>query len=334
MPPLPTGHDGNTHSFFATSADGWAFDGSKAGLRADFDPQLHRIHVAITDSSGDGRLSGDDSAEEVGEDPAQTAVIRAPDGTVLATGQIYAETVYVLRAPDGTSFQVYELEIGGVFWGYMSTYPAAPGQSFPVVSGTNVVQSNAPSYRELDNIACFGPDVMIDTDEGPVPAAWLTRGDRVLTLDHGYQPLEWVGRSRLDRTAPELVRISPGALGDGCPAFPALVSGQHRLLVRGPELELLFGEPEMLVAAQWLTALRGIDPVPAPPGMSIYHLKLAQHELIRSEGFWSESFLAEAGAQALPFAPIRAVRPALKRWEAEFLFGATKAPAILLHVAA
>lgn len=39
---------------------------------------------------------------------------------------------------------------------------------------------------------CFTLGTLIDTDRGPVPIEELSVGDRVATLDHGFQPIRWV----------------------------------------------------------------------------------------------------------------------------------------------
>ncbi len=152
-------------------------------------------------------------------------------------------------------------------------------------------------------IACFTPGAMILTDCGEVAVEDLTEGDAVLTRDNGFQPIRWVGRR--DLTAQQLaadprlnpVRISKGALGNMLPVRDAQVSPQHRLLLSGPRAELLFGEHEVLVAAIHMTGMVGIDQVYPPEGISYIHILFDQHEILRADGAWSESF--QPGVQSL-----------------------------------
>ena len=191
---------------------------------------------------------------------------------------------------------------------------------------------------------CFTPGTLITTDEGPVPVESVHVGTRVLTRDNGFQAVRWIGRR--DLTAAELVvrpnfqpvRIAAGSLGDGLPERDLLVSPQHRVLVTGPEAELLFGEPEVLVAAVHLVDRQGITRAASPMGISYLHFMCEHHEIIRSEGAWTESYLPgevstsamDAGTRAeilalfpelaLGGAGYRAARVTLKRHQAQVLW--------------
>ena len=144
-------------------------------------------------------------------------------------------------------------------------------------------------------LVCFTPGTLIDTERGTVAVEALRAGDRVQTLDHGYQPLRWAGRRDLSLAdlivQPELqpVRIAAGALGGGLPLRDMMVSPQHRMLVGSARADMLFGAPEVLVAATHLTTLPGVTQV-LPCGVSYIHLLFDAHELVRADGAWSESF--------------------------------------------
>jgi hypothetical protein len=68
-----------------------------------------------------------------------------------------------------------------------------------------------------------------------------------------------------------------------------MVSPQHRMLVTGPRAELLFGENEVLVAAKHLVGSAGIEQR-VSRGVSYLHILFDQHEIVRADGAWSESF--------------------------------------------
>ena len=61
-----------------------------------------------------------------------------------------------------------------------------------------------------------------------------------------------------------------------------MVSPQHRMLIEGARAEMLFGEPEVLVAATHLTTLPGIEQVPTY-GTVYIHPLFDRHEIIRAD---------------------------------------------------
>jgi Ca2+-binding RTX toxin-like protein len=152
------------------------------------------------------------------------------------------------------------------------------------------------TFTDIETIIpCFTPGTRILTARGQVPVETLRRGDLVVTRDGGLRPLAWVGRR--DLTLAQLVvnpalcpvRIAAGALGEGVPAREMLVSPQHRMLIEGVRAEMLFGEAEVLVAALHLVGLPGITQ-DRTPGVSYIHLMFDRHEIVLSDGAWSESF--------------------------------------------
>lgn len=189
---------------------------------------------------------------------------------------------------------------GGVAQGATSTnLPTPTGPN----AATYTLQFNQPDpdtlvYQPLGpgdtGIVCFLAGTRIDTATGPRPVETLQVGDLVWTLDAGMQPLSWVGQRRVgatDRFAP--IRIAPGALGNDA---PLLVSPQHRILVRGWQAELLFGEAEVLVAACHLTNGDTITRAPRPQA-HYCHIMFDRHHIVRSNGALTESFYP--GPQAM-----------------------------------
>ena len=159
------------------------------------------------------------------------------------------------------------------------------------------------SFSNIEQvIACFTPGTMILTDTGEVAVETLQAGDLVLTRDNGYQPIVWIGRRDLSQAemivAPRFnpVRIAAGALGPDLPDREMWVSPQHRMLISNPRSELLFGEHEVLVAARHLTGMKGIDQI-ATKGISYIHFMFENHEILRANGAWTESF--QPGSQTL-----------------------------------
>src|SRR5690606_29807740 len=151
------------------------------------------------------------------------------------------------------------------------------------------------TFSNIENvIPCFTPGTMVTCEAGERRVEDLRPGDRVLTRDHGLQPLCWVGRKELGPAElaadPKLqpVLIRAGALGPGLPARDMRISRQHRMLMAGPRAELLFGSDEVLVQAEHLTHLPGVTHA-ADARVTYVHLLFDRHEVVLSDGTWSES---------------------------------------------
>lgn len=143
--------------------------------------------------------------------------------------------------------------------------------------------------------SCFTLGTEIETDRGLCLIETLSVGDRVMTLDHGLQPIRWIGRvtlppSRLD-LQPNLrpISIRAGALAPGVPLRDLEVSPQHRILVRSPIAARMFDASEVLVAAKHLVGIDGVTVSAATQGVTYLHLLLDQHQIIRSNGAWTET---------------------------------------------
>lgn len=153
--------------------------------------------------------------------------------------------------------------------------------------------------RKAPYTPCFVAGSRIVTDRGAVAVEDLCLGDRVLTRDHGYRPIRWIGAREFSDAQlldyPELrpVTIAAGALDGVLPLADLAVSPQHRMLLRDDNA--VTGDREILVPAIALTGQTGISQA-TEGGVIYYHLMFDAHEVICSEGAWSESFLPEAAA--------------------------------------
>jgi len=147
---------------------------------------------------------------------------------------------------------------------------------------------------------CFVMGTLIDALNGPVRVEDLQVGDLVSTLDNGMQEIRWIesstiGQRRLQRQDTlQPVRISAGALGQGLPCRDLFVSQQHRILVSGSRVELLFGEAEVLATAKSLCRWPGIEVVQPSGPVEYFHILLDRHEILFAEDAPAESlFLGE-----------------------------------------
>jgi Ca2+-binding RTX toxin-like protein len=158
--------------------------------------------------------------------------------------------------------------------------------AFGVVIGTM-------TFSEIEQvIPCFTPGTRILTPTGERRVEEVRPGDLVITRDRGAQPVRWIGRRDLSLAEliarPDLrpVRIARGTLGA---ARDMLLSPQHRVLIEGARPEMLFGEGEVLAAALHLVGRPGVAQV-LTRGVSYIHLLFDRHELVLSDGVWTESF--------------------------------------------
>lgn len=163
--------------------------------------------------------------------------------------------------------------------------------------------TTAPLELTDDEVFCFVAGTMIETRNGLVAVEHLKAGDEVLTRDHGFQPIRWIGSVKLSGAAlarqPKLrpIRIQAGALGENTPSSDLLVSPQHRILVRSKIAVRVFGALEVLVPAKQLLQLDGIDYAEDLAQVEYFHFLFDRHEVVMSNGAATESLFT--GPQAL-----------------------------------
>jgi hypothetical protein len=146
------------------------------------------------------------------------------------------------------------------------------------------------------SVICFTPGTRLLTPSGPLPVETLREGDLVQTRDSGAQPVLWIGRRELGgaqmHALPDLrpIRIRGGAMGTDVPDADLVVSPRHRILLKGPVADALFGTPEVLVAAEDLVNDTTVIRDHQPPGVSYIHLLLPKHHIVWANGVETESF--------------------------------------------
>lgn len=191
---------------------------------------------------------------------------------------------------DGSDIDV--IDLSGINARVIESGPESGLIEFLDASG---VVTHTASYSQIEQVICFTPDAQIMTPRGPVAAADLKVGDKVVTRDNGARPLAWIGQKSLGLgqliASPELapVTIKAGALGNGLPECDLIVSPNHRVMLAGEAPRLLFDAPEVLVAAKHLVGRRGITQS-VPNAVTYMHLMFEEHQLIMSNGAWTESF--------------------------------------------
>ncbi|MEM9320896.1 MAG: Hint domain-containing protein [Pseudomonadota bacterium] len=249
---------------------------------------------------------------------ASTVFNESGGGQTLAQGVTFGGVGYAAGTPirsaydllnSGNGHKVTSFHFtsnGGTFGavdGLVSTVELVPGTSYGFDSART---SQSENNLFEDYFACFAAGTLIATDTGELPIETLAPGALLLGQDGTRHPLRLApGRhlsaddlARLPNLRP--VRIGAGSLGQGLPHRDLWVSPQHRMLVRSAICARMFGLPEVLVAAKWLTALPGIAVDDALQSVSYHHLVLDRHAVILAEGAPSESlYLGPVGFGAL-----------------------------------
>ena len=160
------------------------------------------------------------------------------------------------------------------------------------ITGSLVLTGAVPSDDgnltfDTVNVVCFAAGTLILARGGEVPIEQLQPGDLVLTMDHGFQPIRWIGSTTVSgRGALAPVLIKAGALNN---ARDLRVSPQHRMFLSGWKAQMLFGEGEVLAAAKHLVnddTIRQQD----CDKMEYFHILFDEHEIVFAEGCPSESF--------------------------------------------
>jgi hypothetical protein len=166
------------------------------------------------------------------------------------------------------------------------------GKGHPGGHGSGSHGSHGSGGSHGTGVPCFTAGTRIDTARGPIPVEDLRPGDRIVTLDHGLQPVLWAGSVRVTATgALAPIVIAPDTFGPGQPDRPLAVSRQHRMLCRGWPVTLWFGADEVLAPAGGLVNGTAIRSVPGPDPVTYHHLLFATHEILRANGCWCESLL-------------------------------------------
>lgn len=291
----------NTGDAYNTEMDGFTVT---LTLKMNVVPnQVNSIRIGIADVAD----SNYDSNLLIAADSIQTALIARADEVSLYTNA--TKTVDVLNNDiNNTGNSLTITHINGVAVTPGDSVTLTTGQvvtlnangtlsvtadgDFETVNFTYDVQSANgeidTGFVTIATVPCFVAGTMIRTEAGQRRVETLVPGDLIWTMDHGMQPLRWIGQRRVAAVgafAP--VHVRAGTFGDHA---DLVVSPQHRILVRDPLADLVFGTPEVLVAAKHL--VDGVQVQSIEGGEVTYvHLLFDRHEIVMSNGLATESFL-------------------------------------------
>lgn len=193
--------------------------------------------------------------------------------------------------------------------------------------------------RDMTGLPGFGPGTHLMTTGGELPVEWLATGDRLITRDHGAQPILWIGRAHADPALAQPpvhpVEIAEGALGDGCPTHATWLAPAHRVLLSGAMVQLHAGVDEALAEIGGLRDGRHV--ARTTPGATQYTLVLLpMHDMVQANGLWAETLLLDPATRdrlladipghilampSLALGHARAARPCLRHWEVTAMSG-------------
>ncbi|MGH1578625.1 Hint domain-containing protein [Planktotalea sp.] len=280
--------NGSTFNYATLPAAGssWSWTGSTTSFLVEEASPL------ATNFNGDEVNEVISPDERIGSIDEQIANIGGIDR------QLLYDFTFSVTAGDGTVYSVAVIDVDlnndndvtdpnedGYFLVFPDGVPPA-GLSYTF----NGLTDNTPVRPHLllgAQIVCFTKGTEIATRDGMVKVEDLEVDAQVLTRDRGYQQLRWIGKKKVP------------AVGDIAPVFiPAGVIGnerdisvspQHRMLIKDPMCEILFGETEVLVPAIHLLSIPGVR-LWRSGLVEYYHLLFDQHEIVYSNECWSESF--------------------------------------------
>ncbi len=143
---------------------------------------------------------------------------------------------------------------------------------------------------------CFASGTRLLTPDGYRRIDRLRPGDLVMTRDAGPQPIRWVFARRVSmrdlNENPNLrpIRLKGPGLGQSVLSNrPLRVSRQHRVEIRGPIVERMFGTSRILAPAKDLLGAPGVSVDDRPSAFHYFHVLLDRHHVLNADGFAAES---------------------------------------------
>ncbi|WP_247743718.1 Hint domain-containing protein [Shimia sp. R9_3] len=290
----------NTGSQFNTEMDGFT---QTMTLKFNITEGLNTIRIVIADVSD----SSYDSSLLIAANSLQTSLVANLDEVNLPIDGTRTIDVLANDVNDtGNSLTITHISGQPVAAGGTITLPSGQevtvnGDGTLTLVGDDDEEVVNFSYTVDDNngttdvgfvtvnqAPCFTAGTFIRTPCGEVPVECLNIGDLVETMDHGAQPIRWIGRREVQaegNLAP--IHIAANTFGKH---RSLKLSPLHRVLMQNAWAELLFGEEEVLVTARDLVNDQSVRRVPGGT-VEYVHLLFDEHQIVFSENLPTESFL-------------------------------------------
>ncbi|WP_245749146.1 Hint domain-containing protein [Jannaschia pohangensis] len=222
---------------------------------------------------------------------AKGGMVVASGSSVGAPGQMVKPLArHQLMGERGAAVEVLVLDLAGEHFA-LPLGPLSTSDDYALISSSLV-------EGELANVAqvSFTRGTRITMANGrQCPVEELKVGDRVLTRDHGPQPVRWIGQQTVraeGSNAP--VVIGEGVLNN---ARELVLSPDHRLFIYQRNDQLNAGRAELLVRARHLVDGEAIwrD---TGGHVDYFHLLFDAHEIIYAECIPAESLLVSPDVMA------------------------------------
>lgn len=240
----------------------------------------------VIGGDGNDELYGGAGADEISGGADRDSIVGATAGDVIAGGS-EGDDWDTLDLTDAGAFRLVDVVTDSDGNGFDGTIEFLGDEG--EVTGTS-------TFTNIEEIVpCFTPGSLIATPKGQRRVEELREGDKIITRDNGIQEIRWVGQKRMNgidlARQPNLqpVLVRKGSLGNGLPERDMMVSPNHRVLVTNEKVNLYFDETEVLASAKHLVGLDGIHKVNVV-GTTYIHFMFDQHEVVLSDGSWTESF--------------------------------------------
>jgi hypothetical protein len=226
----------------------------------------------------------------------RNATSDANEGSGIALTNVATDTVISFYSADNISaFTATEgAAAGATSEAILEHTDVAQGESYQWdIFGNLTFETINPG----DSVLCLAGVTRVQTERGPLRAHDLKLGDMVWTADHGFQPIQWLGKTELSadylakNPKQQPITLMKDSLAPGFPQADLTVSRQHRVLISSPVAERMTGEFEVLVPAVKLLDVAGIDPSAPGDGVTLVHILFERHELIAAEGALVESLM-------------------------------------------
>ena len=249
-------------------------------------------NIVLDDSNGSRDWEFGDFTHTGGSDAPDQDVTSSTVSGITNGDTVDSRYKYTFTGSDGSSGTIYFIATNGdADYGPLIVSDTPLSNAVTYTFGT-FNTDGAVAYNTL--VQCFVRGTRVETERGLVAIEDLEIDDMVVTMDNGLQPIRWIGMKTVraeGALAP--IRIKAGALGN---SRDLLVSPQHRMLMSGWRLELMFATDQALATAKSLINDKTI--MRQPGGMVDYfHILFDRHEIVFAEGAATESF--HPGQQSL-----------------------------------
>jgi len=283
--------------------------GSISGITQGDGSHLDSATITLTNNNWQAILINDPDNDFEDNHTGQTLVgDQTLDGQTYLSGSVVeSEFSFDVTDPSGTVYRVLAFNIREPVPGQQSYATVEglvfvdTGNGFPPIgvplTVSNTQEGPTDPYVDLAAPPCFTAGTWVLTPDGLRLIEDLDVGDMVMTMDHGAQPIRWIGVARLPSVALETkpkfrpVLVRRNAMGAGLPERDMHLSPQHRILISGWQAELLFGEAEVLVPVVKLINDASVQVDSSCADITYYHLMFDQHEIIWANGLPTESYL-------------------------------------------